>query len=48
MSVVQKVKDGLARRPKYHYKSAVTGRYVSAWYAITHPKTTYREHTGRG
>lgn len=25
------------------WKSAVTGHYVSWWYAITHPRTTYRE-----
>lgn len=28
---------------KYRYRSAVTGRIVSRWYAITHPRTTVRE-----
>jgi hypothetical protein len=28
---------------KYIYKSAVTGRIVTAAYAKSHPKTTYRE-----
>ncbi len=25
------------------FRSAVTGRFVSAWYALTHPKTTVKE-----
>lgn len=28
---------------QYRYRSAVTGRYVSAAYAKRHPKTTVRE-----
>lgn len=36
----------ISRRPKKsppHYRSAVTGRYVTKHYAETHPKTTVRE-----
>lgn len=25
------------------FRSAVTGRFVSAWYALTHPRTTVKE-----
>lgn len=28
---------------KYRYRSAITGLFVSLWYAIRHPKTTIRE-----
>lgn len=31
----------------YRYRSAVSGRIVSAWYAITHPRTTIRERRAK-
>lgn len=31
----------------FRYRSAVTGRYVSAAYAAKHPKTTVRERVKR-
>lgn len=30
-------------KPRYVYRSAATGRYVSAAYAKRHPRTTVRE-----
>ncbi len=48
MQVVQKVKDGLKKEPKYRYRSSVSGHFVSAWYAIRHPRTTTRELIERG
>lgn len=27
----------------YRFRSAITGKFVSAWYAIRHPRTTIRE-----
>lgn len=30
-------------KPAYRYRSAITGRYVSAAYAKKHPSTTVRE-----
>lgn len=30
-------------KPRYYYRSAHTGRFVSAAYAKAHPKTTVRE-----
>ena len=30
-------------RRRYRYRSAITGRYVSATYAARHPQTTVRE-----
>ncbi len=30
-------------KPTYRYRSAVTGRYVSAEYAARHPHNTVRE-----
>jgi hypothetical protein len=27
----------------YRFRSAITGLYVSAWFALRHPKTTIRE-----
>lgn len=29
----------------FRFRSAVTGHYVSFWYAITHPRTTVWERT---
>lgn len=37
-AVIERVRHG----PKYRYKSAVTGRFVTRIYAILHPATTYR------
>lgn len=28
---------------KYRYRSAVTGKFVSRWYALRHPKRTVKE-----
>ena len=33
----------MKRKPTYRYRSAVTGRYVSAAFAKRHPKQTVRE-----
>ncbi len=33
----------MTRKPAYRYRSAITGRYVSAAYAKRHPTTTVRE-----
>jgi hypothetical protein len=30
-------------KPRYRYRSAITGRFVSAAYAKRHPETTVRE-----
>ena len=30
-------------KPRYRYRSAITGRYVSAAYATANPETTVRE-----
>jgi hypothetical protein len=27
----------------YRFRSAVTGKFVSAWYALRHPRETVRE-----
>jgi len=27
----------------YRFRSAVTGKFVSLWYALRHPRTTVRE-----
>lgn len=29
--------------PRYAYRSAVTGKFVSRAYALLHPKTTFRD-----
>lgn len=33
----------MKKRASYRYRSAKTGRYVSAAYAKTHPSTTVKE-----
>lgn len=33
--------------PRYVFRSAVTGRYVSRLYALLHPKITVRERKTR-
>lgn len=35
--------DRVRKGPKYRYRSAVTGEYVSKVYALLHPATTIRE-----
>jgi hypothetical protein len=35
--------DRVRKGPRYRYKSAETGEYVSKLYALLHPATTYRE-----
>ena len=38
----------MTRRPKrVEARSAVTGRWVSFWYALTHPRTTYLVRRGK-
>lgn len=27
----------------FRFRSAVSGKFVSAWYALTHPRTTIKE-----
>jgi hypothetical protein len=29
--------------PRYRFRSAVTGLFVSRWYALLHPRETVRE-----
>ncbi len=29
--------------PRYVFRSSVTGKFVSRWYALANPKTTYRD-----
>jgi hypothetical protein len=29
--------------PRYRFRSAVTGQYVSRWFALRHPRETMRE-----
>ncbi len=33
---------------KKRARSSITGRFVTLWYAITHPKTTVLEKVKRG
>jgi len=33
----------MTRKPAYRYRSAVTGRYVTAAYALRYPQRTVRE-----
>ena len=35
--------DRVRKGPKYRYRSAETGEYVSRVYALLHPATTIRE-----
>lgn len=35
--------DRIRKGPKYRYRSAETGEYVSRLYAMLHPATTVRE-----
>lgn len=38
-AIIERIRKG----PKYRYRSAVTGEYVSLLYALLHPATTVRE-----
>jgi len=38
-SLIERIRKG----PKYRYRSAITGEYVSRLYALMHPNTTVRE-----
>lgn len=35
--------ERIRKGPKYRYRSAVTGEYVSRIFALLHPATTIRE-----
>jgi hypothetical protein len=35
--------DRVRKGPKYRYRSAETGKYVSRLYALLYPKSTVRE-----
>lgn len=35
--------DRIRRGPRYRYRSAITGEFVSRLYALLHPKTTIKE-----
>jgi hypothetical protein len=32
-----------ALKPGYRFRSAITGEFVSRWYALLHPATTVKE-----
>lgn len=40
--MIAKLIDRVRKGPKYRYKSAETGQYVTKFYALLHPATTYR------
>ena len=44
--MAKSVKSGGSKAPKGTYRSAVTGRYVTAAYGKGHPNTTIKE-TGK-
>ena len=35
--------DNIVARPKYRYRSAITGRYAKPWVARVYPRTTVKE-----
>lgn len=39
----EKIIDRVRKGPRYRYRSAETGEFVSRLYALLHPKTTVRE-----
>lgn len=41
--MLAKLIERARKGPRYRWKSAVTGRFVSRLYALLHPTTTYRE-----
>lgn len=40
--MIRKLIERIRKGPKYRYRSAVTGRYVSRLYALLNPATTYK------
>lgn len=41
--MIAKLIERLRKGPKYRYRSAETGEYVSRLYALLHPETTVGE-----
>jgi hypothetical protein len=41
-SMIAKLIERIRKGPRWRYRSAVTGRYVSKIYALLHPDTTYK------
>jgi len=41
--MLAKLIDRARRGPRYRYRDAGTGKYVTHLYALLHPKTTVRE-----
>ena len=41
--MLEKLIERTRKGPKYRWRSAVTGEYVSRLYAMLHPATTVRE-----
>jgi hypothetical protein len=41
--MIGKIVDRIRKGPRYRYRSAVTGEFVSWLYAKLHPATTVRE-----
>ena len=40
--MISKIVDRVRRGPRYRYRSAETGQFVTRIYALLHPATTYR------
>lgn len=43
MAMIAEAIERIRKGPKYRYRSAETGQYVSRLYALLHPSTTVRE-----
>lgn len=43
MSMITAIIDRARKGPKYRYRSAETGEYVTKVYALLHPSTTVKE-----
>lgn len=41
--MIRKLIDRLRKGPRYRFRDAVTGKYVSRVYALLNPTTTVRE-----
>lgn len=41
--MIKRIVERIRKGPKYRYRSAVTGEFVSRLYALLHPETTIRE-----
>lgn len=41
--MIQKLVDRIRKGPRYRWRSAITGRYVSRVYALLNPATTVKE-----